>query len=408
MIRCFVIIIFVLNFVLGASGQEPINLPVVFCLDPALLNNTKILSQTKPTETMKLACLSLRKRADASLKAGPFSVINKKQIPPSGSKHDYISIAPYWWPNPKTRNGLPYIHRDGYINPDYKKYSDAQSLASMISNVETLALAYYFFDKEEYASRATLLIRAWFLDPQTKMNPNLNYGQIVPGDGDSGRCYGIIETKDLPKVLDSIGLIRSSKAWTLDDQNGMIKWFDSYLEWLLTSPLGKEEAERINNHGTWYDVQAASIAMFVGKNEISKSIVHASKAKRIDVQIEPDGRQPEELLRTKSFSYSLMNLNGLFELATIAQKVGIDLWNYQSQDGRSIRKALDFLIPYLDVKKKFPYQQIYPREKSFEKDFLPLLQQAFIIYNDNSYKQLVEKYFKKNTNSISILLFYSS
>ena len=126
------------------------------------------------------------------------------------------------------------------------------------------------------------------------------------------------------------------------------------------------------------------------------------------MQIKPNGEQTEELLRTNSFSYSLMNLRGLFKLAAIAQKVGIDLWNYQSHDDRSIRKALDFLTPYLDVKKKFPYQQIYPRESTFQESFLPLLQQAFIIYKDNSYQQLIKKYFKKNAGLISTLLFYSS
>jgi hypothetical protein len=380
--------------------------PHIFCLDPQALARAKKISKTNPTLKLKTACIALRKKADKSLKAGPFSVMNKKETPPSGDKHDYISFGTYWWPDPNKKDGLPYIRRDGHANPDFISHSDIRSLFSMMNHVETLSLTYYFFDKEEYAAHAAELMRVWFLNPKTKMNPNLNFGQNVPGHGTGGRCYGIIETRDLPIVIDSIGLLQSSKAWTDADQKGMVKWFKSYLHWLLTSPLGKEENATLNNHATWYDVQVASMALFVGNEELAAKTIKAFGEKRIAKQIKPDGTQPHELERTKSFAYSLMNLHGMFKMATIAQKLDVDLWNYQSPDGSNIRKALDFLAPYLDLEKEFPYTQLHPRQNLFVHYFLPMLRQANLIYGKNSYHPLIEKYFKNEVDSPSILLFH--
>jgi hypothetical protein len=300
----------------------------------------------------------LKQQGQEALKAGPFSVVNKKEIPPSGDKHDYISLAPYWWPNPDTKDGLPYIRKDGIRNPQSSAPgTDAKSLDEMSDAVESLGLCYFLTNDPNYARHAAVLLRTWFLDPKTRMNPNLNHGQFIPGQN-TGRGTGIIDTVPFTRVVDTAGLLQGNSYWTEKDKKELQQWFREYLQWLIQSPHGKEESRALNNHSTWYDVQVVSFALFVGDQSLAKNILEHSADKHIAKKIEPDGSQPQELVRTRAFSYSLMNLRGTFILARLGEHVGVDLWNYETKDGRSLRKALEFLIPYIDPQTKWPWQQI--------------------------------------------------
>ena len=334
-------------------------------------------------ESLKPAIDRLRREADKALTAGPISVTDKARTPPSGDKHDYLSLAPYYWPNPDKKDGLPYINRDGEVNPESMRDTDRPRLNEMGSAVQSLALAHYLLGDESYATHAARLLRAWFLDPATRMNPHLNYGQGVPGRCD-GRGTGIIDTVALIWVVDAAGLLESSRAWTSDDRQGMIAWCEAYLTWLRTSKLGHDEARATNNHGTWYDAQVAALALYVGQKDLAREKIEAAKHRRIDAQIEPDGSQPRELARTKSFNYSLFNLQGMFTLASLGELAGVDLWHYRSQDGRSIRAALDFVVPYADPEKKWTHKEL-----NFSRSALiPSLQQAALVYADSRYRQL--------------------
>jgi hypothetical protein len=220
----------------------------------------------------------------------------------------------------------------------------------------------YFSGDEKYAAKATELIRIWFLNPATKMNPNLNYGQGIPGEVE-GRPAGLISARGLVQLVDAIGLLENSKTWTADDQKGMTLWFTEWLHWLTTSKIGQGELSAKNNPGTYCEAQAASIALFLGKTEMARDIILQARAKRIATQIEPDGRQPLELARTTSFGYSMFNLRALMELADIGRNVGVDLWHYETKDGRSILKAAEFMAQYADPKVKWPFQQIHPASR---------------------------------------------
>ena len=329
-------------------------------------------------QTIAPALIKLERDAQKALTAGPFSVTSKSVTPPSGDKRDYMSQAPYFWPDPNSPNGLPYIRRDGERNPEIDRINNHRVKDQMEAAVETLALAYHFKRDEAYAEKAAQLLRTFFLDPETRMNPNLEFAQGIPGIN-TGRGIGLIETRGLTKVVDAIELLRGSKAWTMADQKGMETWFGNFLQWMLESKHGRDEAAAKNNHGTFYDVQVVSFALFLGKQSFAKSVLEAVKTKRIAVQIEPDGRQPLELARTRAWSYSVGNLDGLMQLARLGERLDVDLWNYETADGRSIRKALDFLVPFALGEKKWTYQQLgaWPPQMLF-----PLIRRAASHYGD--------------------------
>jgi len=355
--------------------------PRVFSLNGRKLaeTNQRIHSGEK---TFDAALAKLEIDARKALQQKPVSVVSKGATPPSGDKHDYMSQAPYFWPDPNKPNGLPYIRRDGERNPEINKITDHQTLDQMEAATRTLALAYYFTGNEQYAARATQLLQAWFLDPATRMNPNLEYAQFIPGVN-TGRGIGLIETRGLVDVVDAIGLLAGSNAWTTTDQRGLEEWFSKFLQWMLESKNGREESAAKNNHGTYYDVQATSFALFLGKKDLAKRIVETARQKRIALQIEPDGRQPLELARTRAWGYSNGNLDGLMWLACLAENVNVDLWTYQTKDGRSIRRALDYLYPFSVGDQKWTYQQL----GGFDgRSLFPLVRRAASHYKDEKFK----------------------
>ncbi len=360
--------------------------PRVFLLDARQLQVTRQRVQAGD-KNLTPAWTKLEGEAQKVLSARPSSVVNKETTPPSGDKHDYMSQAPYFWPDPKSPNGLPYIRRDGERNPEINKITDHRSLDQLESSVETLALAFYFKGEEAYAAKATQLLRAFFLDPATRMNPNLEYAQYISGVN-TGRGIGLIETRGLTQVVDSIGLLQGSKALTPADQRGLQEWFGKFLQWMLESKNGRDEAAAKNNHGTYYDLQVVSFALFVGKDDLARRVLQAARQKRIATQIEPDGRQPLELARTKAWSYSVGNLDGLMLLATLGEKLGVDLWNFGTPDGRSIRKALDFLTPVALGEQKWQYQEL---DGLKPQTLFPLMRRAATTYQDRQYQALMVK-----------------
>jgi len=360
--------------------------PAVFLLDAKQLQVTRQRIRNGD-KAVSAPWAKLEGDAQKAMSSGPFSVVTKGATPPSGDKHDYLSQAPYYWPNPKTANGLPYVSRDGERNPEINQITDHHSLDQLESSVETLALAYYFKGNEVYAAKAVSLLRAFFLDSATSMNPNLQYAQFIPGVN-TGRGIGLIETRGLPSVVDAIGLLAGSKALTENDQRGLQDWFGKFLHWMLDSKNGHDEAAAKNNHGSYYDVQVASFALFVGKRDLAMHVLQDARQKRIATQVEPDGRQPLELARTKAWSYSNMNLDGLMSLATLGERTGVDLWNFQTSDGRGIRKALDFLVPTALSEQKWQYPEIGGVKPEA---LFPLMRRASAVYRDKQYQELMTK-----------------
>lgn len=370
---------------LGEPMAETGERPRVFLIDAESLARTRC-RVAAGAEELAEPMTKLRQEADEALKAGPFSVMDKEFVPPSGDKHDYMSLGPYWWPDPNKSDGLPYIRRDGEVNPETRAY-DRKPLGQMTSAVETLALAYYLSGHQPYAEHAARLVRVWFLDEETRMNPHLEYGQAIPGRTE-GRGIGIIDTTQLSRLVDAVGMLGTSPTWTPADQEELEGWFRQYLAWLRESQHGRDEDRTKNNHATWYDVQVATFALFAGEDEVARDVLRKVPDRRIATQIEADGRQPLELARTRSWDYSVMNLRGMFALATLGEHVGVDLWNVETDDGRSIRQALEWLIPYAMGEKDWTHRQIHQLDPT---KLVSLLRRAAIAYQEPRYERLARR-----------------
>lgn len=310
--------------------------------------------------------------AQKELTKEPLSVMMKEKTPASGDKHDYMSQARYYWADPAKPDGLPYISRDGESNPELEKL-DRVRLGNMANGVITLSLAWYFSGDEKYARKATELVRIWFLNKDTRMNPNLNYAQMIPGHNEGrGRSYGVIDTYSFIEMLDAVQLLEKSKTFTAKDSKQLKEWFGKLVNWILTSDLGQEEGRASNNHSVAHDAQLIAFAIYAGNKPVAERVLNEFPAKRIFTQIEPDGSQPQELRRTLAFGYSEYNIQHMIDIFRMGQKTGIPIDNATSADGRNFYKAVDFLIPYFGKEKAdWPYQQISEwdyKQLEFSKD----------------------------------------
>jgi len=330
----------------------------------------------------------IKHNADYILTQKPYSVTFKSQIPPSGDKHDYISIGPYWWPDSSKPDGIPYIRKDGHVNPKRSKYSDPNSLHKLNTSIHTLGIAYYITNDDKYVICANKLLYVFFIDPKTRMNPNLNFGQFVPGMN-QGRQFGIIETTGFRELLEGVALLSDSKSWSQKNFKQLKLWMRNYLNWLTNSSLGIKERNARNNHGTHYDEQCIAISLFIGNVEETKKIIKEYTIPRLESHIKPDGSQPNELSRTKSWNYTNMNLDGFVKVALMAEKIDIDLWHYQKNGQTYIKSMIDWFIPYLRKEKLWKWKQIH---KESITRIQPVLELAADRYDDDSYMEVIKNF----------------
>jgi len=323
--------------------------------------------------------------ADKQLDMPPQSVMNKAFTAPSGNKHDYMSLSPYWWPDPAKPDGKPYIRKDGLVNPERAKY-DLDALDKITKAADVLGLAYYLTGDEKYADKCAQIIRTWYIDPATRMTPSLQYAQFVPGYTET-RPAGCIDANRMRSVIDADALLAGSPSWSEQDHQALQAWFKDFTQYLLSSPQGQKEMSQPNNHGTWLAVNLASYAMYLGDDEQAKQIIKDASTKRIASQIEPDGKQPHELARTKAFDYSRFNLEALGMLALYGERYNLDLWNFKTDDGRCLKVALDWLQPYASGVKKWEGSQIVDPKVV---DAIRVYRWAANAYQDPSYEAVVK------------------
>ncbi|MER6263201.1 alginate lyase family protein [Streptomyces sp900105245] len=335
--------------------------PRTAVLDGARLQRTRARLDHDPR--LRRTLKDLTTRADAWLDQGPWTVVDKPRPAPGGDVHDYLSQAPYWWPTttPTAGNpwGCPYVQRDGQRNPEVDTGTDRQDAEKVFDATYDLALAWYYTGGRAYAVKAGDILRTWFLDPATRMNPNLDHAQFIPCKYD-GRAIGVIDfSQSYTSVLDAQAILATgAPGWTAADRAAMGEWNSGFLDWLENSEFGRQEGAAANNHGTFYDLQLAALAYATGDTALARRTVLAARTARIDPQIAGDGSQPQELARTRSWHYSTFDLVAYTRLAAIGRHVGVDLWRYRGPDGQSLVKAVDYLLPAATGAARWPHPEL--------------------------------------------------
>jgi len=376
--------LFILIFASCDTDEKNVN---TILIDSEYLSNTKIrINKNDPT--LNLAFDQLLTQAERALEEAPFSVTHKEKLAPSGDKHDYASYSRYWWPDPTKPDGLPYIRRDGETFPGSQstKESDRPRIGALGKNTEILSLAYFLTGEQKYAKKTAELLRVWFLDNNTRMNPNVNHAQCRPGHN-TGTKSGVLDGRLMVQAMESSLLIEDSSELSDSEYNGLKKWAADYFEWLTTNKMALQEAKSKNNHGSYYDAQAIYFALYSGNQEAAKKIAQNFVQNRLYNQIEPDGSMPKEMARTRPLFYSIYNLQAMFLVAHLAEKIDIDIWQAHDQNSR-LKAGLDYLVPYADSSKIWPHPTLKDANRM---ELYAILKFAYNIYNDNYYLEMTEK-----------------
>jgi hypothetical protein len=295
--------------------------------------------------------------ADKELRNGPWSVAYHRPPNATFDPHEYYSEGPYFWPDPKNPKG-PYMRKDGERNPARFQHNH-NDLGAMSTAVLTLGLATFLYDDVRFAEHAAQILYTWFIDPQTRMNPDLEHGQAVPGVND-GRGTGLIDTVSLIHCAQGILLLRKSGKLEETLFLAVHQWFSQFLIWMTISPKGKAEEKSGNNHATWWTAQVAAYATLTGNSGALDYAWDRYRNYLVPEEIKPDGSCPREEARTNSLSYSVFNADAFAVLCRIAQSAGTDLWDYKSPKGGSYRQLVQYVAPFVAHPEKWKGQQISP------------------------------------------------
>jgi len=289
--------------------------------------------------------------ADRMLADAPVTVTAARSPRSAGGVHDFFSEGDYWWPDPKNTDG-PYIQRDGMTNPD-NFVAHRQAMIRFSIHVGTLTSAYVLTQDERYARAAASHLRAWFVDPATRMAPHLLYAQAIKGRF-TGRGTGIIDTIHLVEVARAVPILTRSKALPSADRDAIVQWFADYVTWLTTHKYGTDERDTKNNHATCWVMQVAAFAQVTGNQAVLDDCRRRLTTMLLPNQMAADGSFPLELARTKPYGYSIFNLDAFAAIAQILSKPGDDLWAFTLPDGRGMARGMAYLYPFLKDKAAWP------------------------------------------------------
>ncbi len=283
----------------------------------------------------------------------PLYTVTKKnhELPVGGTPNDYVSIGPYWWPDPEKEDGLPWIRRDGEINPVFYEY-DSETLFNFTTDTGALILGGMACKRQDWLDRAAMQLENWFLNPETRMNTNIKFGQFVPGRA-TGRCFGIIDVKELYWLFELAELMPHTSLWTPEKLNGVRQWADEMLHWLLNDELGIQEGNTTNNHAISYDCMVAAFAIFAGKKDIAAKQLQERSIPRIAEQFAEDGSLPLELDRTDSKGYSAFTITCFIQAAVMGRKLGVIF------PDEMFRKGFDWILANINSP-DWKWQQIVP------------------------------------------------
>lgn len=346
-IRGFICLVFIVAGIKSCNVNK-IQGPLLWQINEFVETNHGVVNYKKSIEPYMTTANNARRQPLLSI------VDKEKTLAPD--KHYFCNLSPYWWPDPK--GGSAYINIDGKINPEFYEYTDKQKFEELSKNIKALSIAYYATREPSYLVTLTSQIDTWFIDTNTYMYPNIEYGQIAPGhNNNKGRSNAVIEAYCLNDILDSFRLLNSKKLIDKKTVSAFKDWLTQFLDWLVESPQGKESYNGNANTSVMYDVLVCNIAEFVGNKDVFDKITNSFGENRIKTQIMETGEQPFELKRSRSFSYSVFNLVHILDFCYIQESIGN---HYYLQYENYIDNAFQLLMSYIGNEEEWPYQQITP------------------------------------------------
>ncbi len=296
---------------------------------------------------------SLVSKANRIIKIKPIAVTNK-ETSISGDKHNYESLSIYWWPDPKNPGG-PYVARDGEFNPEYKKY-DYPRLLQLKDNLVTCSKAFFLTGDSRYYDYFCRQLDTWFINPETRMVPNLEFSQFVPGHNNGrGNPQGMSDAYNFNDMLESIRLVNAVASIGKPRMKAMKAWFKDLAHWMQTSDYGLKTQAFKNSQVLSFDVTVYNIFIFTGQKSARKAIFKAFSTKRVNAQIDAEGKMPESLRRTKGFSYSVSSLQKFVDFMSLAKADGKNL---PKETRDKIQSAFDYITPFTTNRNAFPYSEI--------------------------------------------------
>lgn len=293
-------------------------------------------------------------RASANLSEKPVTVTSFIAERSAGDIHDFYSEGDYWWPDSLNLNG-PYIRRDGQTNPD-NFIAHRHAMIRFSTIVGNLTSAWLLTNEEKYVSALLKHVRAWMIDEETMMRPNLLYAQAIKGIA-TGRGIGIIDTIHLMEVARALQKLDEAGMLSEADKAGTRKWFSEYLVWMSTHPYGIDEMNATNNHGTCWVMQAAVFARYVGDGDMIHFCKKQYKEVLLPTQMAKDGSFPRETERTKPYGYSLFNLDAMAVICQTLSEPSDNLWTYTVDENKNMQRGIGFIYPYVVDKAKWPFRQ---------------------------------------------------
>ena len=291
-------------------------------------------------------------QAEQLMKEKPVTVTDSSCKRSAGGINDFYSEGDYWWPDPANPTG-PYIQKDGQTNPE--NFVDHRHAMIRLSEISaTLTSAWLLTGKQKYADQVLKHLNAWFVAPETRMNPNMLYAQAIWGRF-TGRGIGLIDAYHFVEVVRSFKVMESNKGLSPEQLQPVKAWFSDFLNWMTTHQYGIDEMNARNNHGTCWAVTAAAMADLAGNQEVTKLCTDRFKTVFLPAQMADDGSFPQELRRTKPYGYSLFNIDAMCNLAEILSTPENNLWEFQTPDGKSLKKGMEYIFPFIADKSKWPF-----------------------------------------------------
>ncbi|CAN5527598.1 alginate lyase family protein [soil metagenome] len=327
---------------------------IVLCLFGCPANG--LPRQLPPNEAVRKEVLAtlqqqIIRQANWAMKQAPVTITAYSSPRSAGGKHDFFSEGDYWWPDPANPGG-PYIQRDGLTNPD-NFVAHRLAMIRLSQVIGALASAFQLTGDLQYVRHAFKHLNAWFINPDTRMNPALPYAQAISGKV-AGRSIGIIDTIQLMEVAQGLRSMENAKGVNRQDITAIKQWFADYIDWLMTHPYGKEEMAAKNNHGTCWVMQVAAFARLTGNQTVLDFCSSRYKTVLLPNQLAADGSFPLEKSRTKPYGYSLFNLDAMTTICQILSDSTDNLWTFATADGRTIRQAIEYMHPYVADKARWP------------------------------------------------------